>query len=81
MSAQVDKMLGKHQKTQVLLKRLNELGVYTDPSFIMRYDPANFIKRDYVLDSTTRLQVSGEISSTTRLQVSTGERSLQLSNL
>ena len=54
---QVDKMLGKHPKTQALLKRLNELSTYTEPSFIMRYDPSKFIQQEYVVGSTNRIQV------------------------
>ena len=50
-------MLGRHPKTQALLKRFNELNSYTDPNFIMRYDPSKFIQESYVIDSYSRLQV------------------------
>ncbi|KAL5265657.1 hypothetical protein ACHWQZ_G006395 [Mnemiopsis leidyi] len=56
VNVKVDKMLGKHPKTQALLKRLNELSTYTEPSFIMRYDPSKFIQQEYVVGSTNRIQ-------------------------
>ncbi|XP_063676399.1 dynactin subunit 3-like [Bolinopsis microptera] len=56
LNTKVDKMLGKHPKTQALLKRLNELSTYTNPGFIMRYDPSKFIQQEYVVGSTNRMQ-------------------------
>ena len=57
-------MLGKHPKTQALMKRLNELSTYTDPGFIMRYDPSRFIQQEYVVGSTARIQVLHSLQAT-----------------